>query len=112
MTVSEAAKQLEVSISTLRRMIDLGLIGYTRVGVGRGAIRLSDADIAEYRSRQHVEPVESRLVTSSSAPSRVPSLPSLRQPTGELARYRQAREERRRARELAARHRVGERSPD
>ncbi len=51
MTVKEAAKQLEVSARAVYSLCAAGLIGHMRIGVGRGSIRLEQADVDEYKRK-------------------------------------------------------------
>jgi excisionase family DNA binding protein len=48
MTVREAAKKLEVSQSTVYALVAAGRLCCRRVGLGRGAIRISEEHLAEY----------------------------------------------------------------
>jgi excisionase family DNA binding protein len=47
-TVREAAERLEVSVSLTYRLIAAGKLRCSRHGLGRGAIRISEAELAEY----------------------------------------------------------------
>lgn len=49
MTVAEAARALEVSASTVYQLCRAGRLGHVRVGLGRGAIRISEGDIEAFR---------------------------------------------------------------
>jgi excisionase family DNA binding protein len=55
MTVSEAAKILEVRTSTIYSLCRERLLGHQRVGAGRGAIRISWADLDAYIESSRVE---------------------------------------------------------
>ena len=48
MRVREAAERLEVSVSTVYAMVARGKLRCSRVGVGRGVIRISEDQLAEY----------------------------------------------------------------
>ena len=45
MTVREAAKRLEVSVSTIYALCAKGLMPHSRVGLGRGVVRISEDDL-------------------------------------------------------------------
>jgi excisionase family DNA binding protein len=47
--VRDVAGQLEVSASTVYGLIAAGKLRCTRVGLGRGVIRISDEQLAEYQ---------------------------------------------------------------
>ena len=59
MRVREAAERLEVSVSTVYAMVARGKLRCSRVGVGRGAIRISEDQLAECLRAN--EPAEARL---------------------------------------------------
>jgi excisionase family DNA binding protein len=46
--VGDVAQQLEVSTSTVYALIAAGRLRCSRVGLGRGVIRISDEQLAEY----------------------------------------------------------------
>ena len=48
MTVPDVAERLEVSISLVYRLVQSGKLRCTRHGVGRGVIRISEAQLADY----------------------------------------------------------------
>lgn len=48
MTVREVAKRLEVSTSLAYRLIESGKLPCSRHGLGRGVIRVSEEQLAEY----------------------------------------------------------------
>ena len=48
MTVKQAAARLEVSAATVYGLVAAGKLRCHRVGLGRGAIRISDEHIATY----------------------------------------------------------------
>jgi excisionase family DNA binding protein len=49
MKVKEAAAWLEVSESAVYALCSKGQLTHSRVGVGRGAIRISEEDLQDYR---------------------------------------------------------------
>jgi excisionase family DNA binding protein len=57
MTVAEAAKRLEVSPGTVYLLCSTRQLGHFRVGGGRGVIRISEWDVAEYETRRRVSPL-------------------------------------------------------
>ena len=48
MRVREAAERLEVSVATVYAMVARGKLRCSRVGAGRGVIRISDEQLEEY----------------------------------------------------------------
>lgn len=58
LTIAEAAEVLHVSASTVRGLCKKRKIRHERHGVGRGAIRIPDDAIAEYRMGATVPPGE------------------------------------------------------
>jgi excisionase family DNA binding protein len=48
MTVKQAAARLEVSQATVYALVAAGKLGCYRVGLGRGAIRITEVHIAEF----------------------------------------------------------------
>lgn len=57
MTVREAAKRLEVSPALVYSLIAAGKLRYCRIGNGRGVLRISEAQLADYLTG--AEPVQS-----------------------------------------------------
>lgn len=55
MTVAEAARALEVSPDLVYRLCRAGQLGHTRIGLGRGVIRLDHADVEAFRASRKVE---------------------------------------------------------
>ena len=51
MTVKQAAEQLEISASLVYLLIAEGKLRATRHGIGRGTIRISEEQLAEYKGR-------------------------------------------------------------
>jgi len=47
-TVKQAATRLEVSQATVYALVAAGKLRCSRVGLGRGVIRISDEQLAEY----------------------------------------------------------------
>jgi excisionase family DNA binding protein len=73
MTVAEAARRLEVTPSLVYRLCRRGMLPHARVGVGRGAIRISEADLAAFLGRRRVGFAEER----APAPPGTPAIPDL-----------------------------------
>ena len=48
MTVAEVAARLQVSPSSVYLLIERGLLPHHRIGVRRGAIRITEADLTAY----------------------------------------------------------------
>ncbi len=55
MTVSDAAKLLEVKDSTVYDLCSKKLLAHHRIGTGRGKIVIDSADVAEYKRSRRVE---------------------------------------------------------
>ena len=75
MTVREAAAKLEVSQATVYALVAAGKLRCFRVGMGRGAIRVSDEHLADYLKGS--EPV----AKVAPAPVHRPRLKHLRLPS-------------------------------
>jgi excisionase family DNA binding protein len=56
MTVQEAARALEVAPRVVYDLCRAGLLGHQRIGVRRGVIRITEADLAAYVASRRVEP--------------------------------------------------------
>ena len=48
MTVREVARSLEISVSLTYKLIESGKLRCSRHGMGRGVIRVSEAQMADY----------------------------------------------------------------
>ena len=57
MTVKQAAVRLEVSVSTVYGLIAAGKLRCSRVGLGRGVIRISDEQLSGYLKAAEPGPV-------------------------------------------------------
>ena len=71
----QLAERLNVSLSTVYSLVETGRIACHRIGVGRGAVRVSEEQLAEYLEstrRETREPTERRSV------SRLPQLKHVR----------------------------------
>jgi excisionase family DNA binding protein len=66
-TVRDVAKKLEISVALVYKLVESGKLPCTRHGLGRGVIRVSDAQLADY------------LATAAQAP---PPPPTSRDPRG------------------------------
>lgn len=69
MTVKQAAVRLEVSAATVYALIAAGRLRCHRIGLGRGCIRLSEEQVAEYLARD--TPPASAPVVSPYRPKHV-----------------------------------------
>jgi excisionase family DNA binding protein len=69
--VRQAAEQLEVSPSLVYALCARGKLGHHRVGLGRGAIRITDDDVRAYRDATRVEARADRPAVR--APARAPA---------------------------------------
>lgn len=61
----QLAERLNVSLSTVYGLIETGKIACHRIGVGRGAVRVSEEQLAEYlesTKRERREPTVERTV--------------------------------------------------
>ena len=67
LTVRQVAERLNVSASCVYQLVESGKIPNHRIGLGRGAIRVSEADLEEYLASCHREKM-------SEAPRRAPRL--------------------------------------
>jgi excisionase family DNA binding protein len=76
MTVGEAARRLEISERTTRDLCSSGKLAHYRIGGGRGVIRITEADLAEYLEGCRVgvraaRPVEARRPVTTRGKVRV-----------------------------------------
>ncbi len=55
LTVKQAAERLGVSAATVYQLCAAKLLPHSRVGLGRGVIRISEADLAGYLAGRRVE---------------------------------------------------------
>lgn len=55
LTIRACAAELGVSPSTVYQLVRAGRLAHARIGVGRGVIRISPADLAAYLETSHVE---------------------------------------------------------
>ena len=72
MTVRQAAARLEVSQATVYSLVAAGKLRCVRVGLGRGAIRITEEHMVEYMAK--AEPVAQQ----PPAPRSMPKLKHLR----------------------------------
>lgn len=99
MTVHEAAALLEVSPDLVYRLCRAGRLAHSRIGLGRGVIRIERADVEELRQSSRVEAGE---------PGRKKGGPRRKAPAGPevediIGQYRREKEARKRPRALASR---------
>ena len=59
LTVKDVAQRLNVSQSCIYQLVETGKLPHHRIGIGRGAIRFSEEDIAKYLEVTRKEPQES-----------------------------------------------------
>jgi excisionase family DNA binding protein len=55
LTVKQAAEKLQCSNATVYLLCSAKLLPHSRVGLGRGVIRIAEADIDRYLAAKHVE---------------------------------------------------------
>ncbi len=60
LTVKQAAKRLAVSEKTIYAQCQSGELACHRIGLGRGTIRLSEAQLADYLANRKPEPTDER----------------------------------------------------
>ena len=65
MKVREAARRLEVSTATIYNLVASGKLRCSRVGVGRGVIRIQEDHLAEYLRRSEPVSRQSPIAASS-----------------------------------------------
>jgi excisionase family DNA binding protein len=53
-TVKEAAARLEVPVSSVYALAAAGRLPHRRIGLGKGVIRITEADLAEFLERCRV----------------------------------------------------------
>ena len=68
LTVKDVASRLNVSQSCIYQLVETGKIPHHRIGVGRGAIRFTEDDIAEYLDRNRSQPASGRQPNSTTRP--------------------------------------------
>jgi excisionase family DNA binding protein len=61
MTVKQAAERLQCSAATVYQLCAAKLILHSRVGLGRGVIRITEADLAAYLAARRVQPERPKL---------------------------------------------------
>jgi excisionase family DNA binding protein len=81
MTVQQAADRLEVSLGLVYKLCNDGRLGHERHGTGRGTIRITEADLAEYRAS-----ARSRPPASADPPAPRGRKPPIRDLVGEYFR--------------------------
>lgn len=52
LTTREVARRLNCSIGCVYTLIQQGLLAHTRIGVGRGVIRVDESDLDDYIEQQ------------------------------------------------------------
>ncbi len=67
MTVVEAAKQLEVTASTVYALCADGQLGHIRIGRGRGTMRIEQGDVDTFRALARAK---AEKATSKEEPAR------------------------------------------
>jgi excisionase family DNA binding protein len=61
LTVKQAAKRLQVSRQMVYQLCAAKVLPHSRVGLGRGSIRVSEADLDAYLATRHVDFEEPKL---------------------------------------------------
>jgi excisionase family DNA binding protein len=61
LTVKQAAERLQCSPATVYQLCAARLLPHSRVGLGRGVIRISEADIAAYLAGRRVQVEQPKL---------------------------------------------------
>jgi excisionase family DNA binding protein len=61
LSVKAAAERLGVSAATVYQLCAAKLLPHSRVGIGRGVIRITEADIAAYLAGHRVQAEQSKL---------------------------------------------------
>jgi excisionase family DNA binding protein len=59
--VKDLAQKLQCSAATVYKICAAKLLSHSRVGLGRGSIRVSEADLDAYLATRHVDPEEPKL---------------------------------------------------
>ena len=62
MTVKQASEKLEVSVATVYALVAGGMLRCSRIGLGRGVIRISEDQLIEYL--RGAEPVVQKPATA------------------------------------------------
>ena len=87
MTVSQAAEHLEVESSDLvYRLCQAGRLAHTRIGLGRGTIRIAFADVEALREAGRVEVEQPKPRRRPRATAATPGIPDI------IGQYRAQRE--------------------
>ena len=68
LTVKDVAQRLNVSPSCVYQLVETGKIPHHRIGVGRGAIRFTEDDIADYLNRNRSQPVSNGQPRTATRP--------------------------------------------
>ncbi len=61
LTVKQAAARLQCSPATVYQLCALKILPHSRVGLGRGVIRIAEGDIHAYLTSRRTEPEPIRL---------------------------------------------------
>jgi excisionase family DNA binding protein len=62
LTVTEIAARLKVSRSTIYNAVEAGILSHYRIGLGRGAIRVSEEQLQKFLESTEVEETPSTSV--------------------------------------------------
>ena len=73
LTVPQVAERLNISPSAVYQLIEAGKLGHHRIGIGRGTIRVSEADLGAFLCESHRDAREAALVSAAS-----PAVPAVR----------------------------------
>ncbi len=60
LTVKDIADRLKVSVSCVYQLIESGRLAHHRIGLGRGAIRVSESDLSDFLASNREEPTGGR----------------------------------------------------
>ena len=74
LSVQQVADRLQVSPSCVYQLIDSGKLSHHRIGVGRGTIRVSDADLKTYLDECRSESANEKLPEPRPKPAKLKHL--------------------------------------
>ena len=70
MKIKEAAERLEVSVATAYALVASGKLRASRIGLGRGVIRISEEQLADYLRRAEQESLPTPPPEVETSPSK------------------------------------------
>ena len=68
LTVKEVAQRLNVSQSCIYQLVETGKLPHHRIGIGRGAIRFTETDLADYLTHARQQTTGERPVARVARP--------------------------------------------